>query len=154
MIEEIQLNIQEAHKHFSAHCFNKTWESIEKSDRQSDEENMDMLHTAIASVWHWSQREDVKAENLAVGYWQVSRVYCLLGQPHNARRYGMLSLKHSKDLSPFYRGYAYETLARAEMLNNNRVIMLTHLERANTMATQVESEEERQLLLKDLESIK
>ena len=115
---------------------------------------MEMLHTAIASLWHWSQREDATSEDLSAGYWQVSRVYCLIGQPNNARRYGLLSLKHAKDLSPFYKGYSYETLARAEMLNGNRVIMLTHLEKAREMLEQVEDDEKRQLLLKDLETIK
>ena len=113
-----------------------------------------MLHTAIASLWHWSQREDVTSQNLSVGHWQVSRVYCLLKQPHNARTYGLLALKHAQELSAFYRGYAYETLARAEMILNNRVIMLTHRERAQEMLAQVEDSEERALLAKDLESIR
>jgi hypothetical protein len=154
MADRPQFNIQDAHKYFSARCFNETWENIDKSNTRSTEDDMEMLHTAIASIWHWSQREDVTAENLSVGYWQVSRVYCLIGQPNNARRYGLLSLKHAKGLSPFYRGYSYETLARAEMLNGNRVIMLTHLQKAHEMLEQVEDEENRQLLSKDLETIK
>ena len=148
-----KFNIQQAHKYFSADCFNKTWDNMEKDGSRSNEENMEMLHTAIASLWHWSQREDVTDEQLSVGYWQVSRVYCLIGQPNNARRYGRLSLEHAKDLAPFFKGYAYETLARAEMLANKRYIMLTHLERARDMLTQIEEEDDRQLLEKDLETI-
>jgi len=154
MADQPQFNIQDAHTYFSTCCFNKTWENIDKADRRSDDEDMEMLHTAIASIWHWSQREDATAENLSVGFWQVSRVYCLIGQPNNARRYGLLSLKHASELPPFYRGYSYETLARAEMLIGNRVIMLTHLEKAHEMLEQVKDEEQRQLLLKDLETIK
>jgi hypothetical protein len=154
MADRPQFNIQDAHKYFSACCFNKTWENIDKENSRSVEENMEMLHTAIASIWHWSQQDGVTSENLSVGYWQVSRVYCLIGQPNNARRYGLLSLKHAKDLSPFYKGYSYETLARAEMITGNRVIMLVHLEKAREMLEQVEDEEKRQLLLKDLETIK
>ena len=154
MADKPQFNIQDAHKYFSITCFNKAWESIDKANCHSVEDEMEMLHMAISSVWHWSQREDVTPENLSVGYWQVSRVYCLIGQPNNARRYGFLSLKHAKDLPPFYRGYSYEALARAEMLNGNRVIMNTHLEKARVLIEQVEDEEEKQLLLKDLETIK
>ncbi|HEU0292692.1 MAG TPA: hypothetical protein VFR47_08140 [Anaerolineales bacterium] len=127
---------------------------MEKDGNRSTEENMTMLHTAVASLWHWTQREDVSPENLSVGYWQVSRVYCLLKQPHNARTYGLQALKYARELSAFYRGYAYETLARAEMIVNNRVIMKTHLEKAREMLAQVEGEEEKQLLAKDLESIR
>ena len=113
-----------------------------------------MLHTAIASLWHWSQREDVQPEQLSVGYWQVSRVYNLLKQPHNAKMYGMLSLKYAKDLKPFYKGYAYETLARAEMILNNRFIMNVHIDKAREMLEQIEDQEEMQLLAKDLETIR
>lgn len=146
-------DIQQAHKYFSADCFNKTWDNMDKDGNRSNEENMEMLHTAIASLWHWSQREDVTDENLSVGYWQISRVYCLIKQPNNARRYGRLSLEHAKELSPFFKGYAYEALARAEMLADKRYIMLTHLEKARDLLKQVEDEEDRQLLEKDLETI-
>jgi len=147
-------DIHEAHKYFSADCFNQTWDYIDKAGERSTEENMSMLHTAIASLWHWSQREDVKPEQLSVGYWQVSRVYNLLKQPHNAKMYGMLALKYAQDLKPFYKGYAYETLARAEMILNNRFIMHVHIEKAREMLEQIEDQEEMQLLAKDLEAIR
>ena len=146
-------DIHEAHQYFSAECFNQTWDYIDKGGERSMEENMSMLHTAIASLWHWSQREDVQSEQLSVGYWQVSRVYNLIQQPHNAKMYGMLSLKYAHDLKPFYKGYAYETLARAEMILNNRFIMNVHIEKAREMLEQIEDKEEKQLLLKDLETI-
>jgi len=153
MADKPQFNIQESHEYFSTCCFNKTWENMDKADHRSIEDDMEMLHTAIASVWHWSQREDVTPENLSIGYWQVSRVYCLISQPNNARRYGFLSLKYAEELPPFYRGYAYETLARAEMINGNRVIMLIHLDKAREMLEQIDDEEDRQALAKDLETI-
>lgn len=112
-----------------------------------------MLHTAIASLWHWTQRGDTTDENLSVGHWQVSRVYNLIKQPNNARTYGILSLKYAKDLSPFLQGYAYETLARSEMQAGNRVAMYYYLEKAREMAQQITDEEDRNLLLTDLESI-
>jgi hypothetical protein len=154
MAIEPKLDVKTAHQYFSVECFNKAWEYIEKTGKRSPEDEMAMLHTAIASLWHWTQREDVKPENLAVGYWQVSRVYNLIKQPNNARRYGLMSLKYAKALEPFFKAYAYETLARAEMLASNRVIMLVHLEKAHKMAELIEDEEDKQLLLKDLETIK
>ena len=115
---------------------------------------MAMLHTAIASLWHWSQRDDATAENFSVGYWQVSRVYNLIKQPNNARTYGLLALEYAKDLGAFLKGYAYETLARAEIGSGNRVAMYYYLEKAREMAEQIADEEDRQLLFKDLEAIK
>ena len=153
MVDTPIFDIQQAHKYFSIECFNKTWDNMEKNGTRTNEENMEMLHTAIASLWHWRQRDDVTHKNLSVGYWQVSRVYCLIGQPNNARRYGRLSLEHAKDLPAFFKGYAYETLARAEMLAKKRYIMLTHLEKAREALSQIEDMDEKRLLEKDLETI-
>jgi len=154
MADTPSFDVQQAHRHFSVDCFNKAWDYIDKDGNRSTEENMEMLHTAIASLWHWTQREDVTSKNLSIGYWQVSRVYCLLNQPINARRYGLLSMQHAKELSPFLKGYAYETLARAEMIADKRVIMKEYLEKAHEMLEQVDDEEDHQLLAKDLETIR
>jgi len=154
MADTPNFDIQQAHKHFSADCFNKTWDNMDKDGGRSTEENMEMLHTAIASLWHWTQREDVTPKNLSIGYWQVSRVYCLIKQPNNARRYGLLSLQYAKELSPFLKGYAYETLARAEMIANKRVIMKEYLAKAHEMLVQIEDEEDRKALVNDLETIR
>lgn len=153
MADPLPFDIVTAHKYFSAENFNKTWEFIEKSER-SEEENLAMLHTAIVSLWHWSQREDATPKNLSVGAWQVSRVFSLMGQSDNARSYGLLSLKHAESLEPFFKAYACESLARAEMIANNRVTMKYYLEKAHALAQEVMDEEDKQILLKDLETIK
>ena len=154
MADTPNFDIQQAHKYFSTDCFNKTWDNMDKDRNRSAEETMEMLHTAIASLWHWTQREDVTPKNLSIGYWQVSRVYCLVKQPNNARRYGLLALEYAKNLSPFLKGYAYETLARAEMIANNRVIMKVYLEKAREILVQINDEEDRQALAKDLDALK
>ncbi len=147
-------NLKEAHIYFSTELFGTTWEYIEQADQRSPEEDMTMLHNAIASLWHWTQREDVTAENLSVGYWQVSRVYNLIKQPNNARTYGLLALKYAEGLEPFFKAYAYETLARAEMQLGNRVNMLMYLEKAKELENLIDDEEDRVLLMKYLSSIK
>ena len=147
-------NLKEAHIYFSTELFGTTWEYIEQADQRSPEEDMTMLHNAIASLWHWTQREDVTVENLSVGYWQISRVYNLIKQPNNARNYGLLALKYAEGLGAFFKAYAYETLARAEMQSGNRVIMLVYLEKANEMAKLIDDEQDRLLLMKYLASIK
>jgi hypothetical protein len=103
MADTPTFDIHEAHKYFSIACFNKTWDYIDQDGNRSIEENMSMLHTAIASLWHWSQRVDVQPAQLSVGYWQVSRVYNLIQQPHNAKTYGMLALKYAEVSSLFTR---------------------------------------------------
>jgi hypothetical protein len=63
-----------------------------------------MLQTTMASLWHWSQRADVTPQNLSVGNWQAARVFALLGQAENARRYGETALRHAEDPAALLRG--------------------------------------------------
>lgn len=152
-VDKSSFDINQGHTYFSTEAYNYTWEFMEQADTRSPEEDLGMLHSAIASLWHWTQREDVSPANLAVGYWQVSRVFNLLQQPGNARIYGLLALKYAEDQDPFFKAYAYETLARAEMLEGNRTSMKDYLEKARAM-TKLIKEEYQHLLLRDLASIK
>ena len=74
-----------AHQFFSAHCFNSAWELIDKPER-TPEENEQIIQRTMASLWHWTQREDCTDQNLSIGYWQAARVYALAGEPDNARK--------------------------------------------------------------------
>ncbi len=150
-----QTDRQKIHQAFSAGCFNKCWSLIDKADRSpEDVENMILL--ANASLWHWKQRSDRKPRNLSIGYWQVSRVYALAGEVRLARRYGEKCLKVSVDnrLSPFYLGYAYEALARAEAVAGNTARASGHLSKARAQLAEVEDEEEKTLLAADLDALK
>ncbi len=68
----------EPHRYFSAQCFNRAWELIRRIDR-TELESEQMLLLAQASLWHWTQRPDCTPRNLSIGYWQLSRVFALLG---------------------------------------------------------------------------
>lgn len=146
-------DLQVTHRYFSATCFNKTWEFIDKNSR-TDADNMEMLQTTMASLWHWTQREDAKPQNLSVGNWQVSRIFALLGQADNARRYAETALKLSEGCEPFYVGFAYEALARAEMVAGGTIKMKEYLSAARSYLEKVEDSEDREVLESDLASIK
>lgn len=141
-----------AHRHFSAQCFNRTWELIDKPDR-SPANDEQMLLRAYASLWHWTQRPDCTSRNLSIGYWLLSRVHGLLRQSEQARHFGKLSLKHAEGESPFYRGYAYEALARAAHVAHDRSRTEYYLQAAQAQADLIENDEERQMLENDLKSL-
>lgn len=107
-----------------------------------------------ASLWHWTQRNDCTDRNLSIGYWQLSRVYALLGRAEDATLYGEKSLLHSVAEAPFYIGYAHEALARAAMVGGDSQRMNQHLREAREFASQVSDPEERAVLEKDLEAIR
>ncbi|HSB67199.1 MAG TPA: hypothetical protein VLD65_11515 [Anaerolineales bacterium] len=155
MAKKPGIDIQAAHKYFSAECFNRAWGWIDKPRRtKADEDNM--LQLSLASLWHWTQREDVSPTNFSIGYWQVSRVFALMRQSENARHYGELCLQASKEegVGAFYRGYAYEALARAEMVAGNEDEMEKHLIQAHQIAAELTDPEEKKMLLRDLAKIR
>jgi hypothetical protein len=155
MAKKADFDLQAAHKYFSAECFNRAWEFIDKPVRKKGEDES-MLQLSLASLWHWTQRKDCTPTNLSIGYWQVARVYALLRQADNARRFGKLCLEVSQgeDVPPFYRGYAYESLARAEMVSGNMDEMEKYLIQAHQIATALPDPEGKKMLLKDLASIR
>lgn len=144
-----------AHRFYSVECFNRAWDLIDKAVR-SPAEDEEMLRLSLASTWHWTQRPDCTSENLSVAYWQTARIHALLGQADNAKRYGRLCLEASKKVGVgrFFRGYAYEALARAAMIAGVRSDMEGYLAQARQEAAAVPDADERQLLLDDLATIR
>ena len=51
------LDLELAHEFFSAHCFNSTWELIDKTER-TEPENEQMIQCVMTSFWHWTRRSD------------------------------------------------------------------------------------------------
>ena len=143
-----------AHKYFSVEFFNKAWDYVDMPNRSIDEADK-MLHLSLASLWHWTQREDCTSTNLSIGYWQVSRVFALLRQAENARHYGELCLEASQKegVLPFYLGYAYEALARAELVAGNQDKMEGYLTHAQEVAAILPDPQEKKQLLSDLDTM-
>jgi hypothetical protein len=142
-----------AHRFFSADCFNKAWELIEKPDR-TPEEDEQMIRLSQVSIWHWSQREDCTSRNMSIGYWQASRIQALLGRADDARRYGRLCLQYSQQEPPLFLAYAYEALARAEQLARDEPLVEQYHAEALRLAEAVVDAEDRKFLLDDLNTIK
>ena len=154
MTQKPDFDLQSAHKYFSASSFNSAWDLIENSER-SDEQDREMLRLSFASLYHWTQREDVKDTNLSVAYWQISRIYALLNQAENARRYAELSLDKLDDAlaEPFLTAYAYEALARAAMVAGRTDLIYTYKAQAENLLEKIVSTQEREMIAADLETI-
>jgi hypothetical protein len=63
-----------------------------------------------------------------------------------------LALKFSQDLSPFFRGFAYEALARAEALTGSQAKVREYVALARGLAARVTEKDDRDSLLKNLDS--
>lgn len=155
MSDEPTFDLVSANRYFAAECFNSAWSMMDKSPRTHAEDEQ-MLLRAFASFFHWTQRPDCSSENRSISLWHISRVYALLNQPENALRYGEQCLAESQaaNLPPFYVGYAYEALSRAEMVAHHQARMQSYLALAHATAQQVTDAEDQQALLNDLETIR
>lgn len=136
----------------AAELFNGVWALLDKEVRSADEDDR-MLHMAHASRYHWGQ---VGAPvNLSRGEWQCSRVYATLGRAepalHHARR--VVELCELHDMGAFDFGCGYEALARACAVSGDLEAARQWTERALAAAAQVTDEEDRTILLGDLETI-
>ena len=112
-----------------------------------------MIATAQASLWHWIERADCTAQNLSIAYWQLARVYAVLGDAGEARRYGEACMGRSGESAPFYLAYAHEALARAASVAGDASTVERHLAEARTVAVRIAESAEREALEKDLATI-
>jgi len=146
---------QMVHRYFSAGCFNKCWALIDKKTRTPAEAE-EMLLLANASLWHWTQRDDCKPENLSVAYWQLARVYYLAGDAGAAGQFARRCVKVSVDgqLPAFYLGYGYEALANATLLAGEADAARENLGLAEAQLAKVADAESRKLLVADLDKLR
>lgn len=102
---------REFHRKTAARCFNQTWDYLEKKVRTKRDEQQ-MLQLAHASLYHWSLVGTPR--NMAVGDWQISRVYTALRQPYLSLLFAKSSLEIcKKEKLPEVLATAYEAVARA-----------------------------------------
>lgn len=140
------------HKKMAMDLFNLTWDLIEKKDRtESDDE--EMLYAANASRYHWSVVGTPL--NFARGEWQISRVYAILGRSEPALHHAKKSLRLCTDhqLGDFDLGFAYEAMARAYNIAGNSDEQESFLSLALQTAGKVEKEDNRNWLLKNINSV-
>ena len=98
--------------------FNACWDLIEKEDR-TPEEDLEMVHLAHASRWHWGNVGGRK--EFAIGEWQCSRVHALLGHGDSAYMHATRSAELSEEFPRpnFMIASATEALAFAEYIRGN-----------------------------------
>ncbi|NUR26062.1 MAG: tetratricopeptide repeat protein [Catenulispora sp.] len=143
---------QAAERQQAVDLFNGVWRLMEQEDRSREDDDR-MLHMAHASRYHWGQVGTVV--NVARGEWQVSRVYTVLGRGepalHHARR--VLDLCQANGIGDWDLAYAYEALARACAVAGDQEQARTWTEQALAAAEDIAEDDDRELLMSDLESV-
>ncbi len=140
------------HRKIAGELFNDTWTLLDQR-RRTREEDLEMVHAAHASRYHWGRAGGPLQES--IGEWQISRVYATLGRPEPAAYHGRQALRiaRANDLAPFYVAYAYEALARAASLAGARRERTAYLRQAERAGRSVRSADDRRMLTEDLATI-
>jgi hypothetical protein len=137
------------HRALAVGLFNHVWELLGTPDRTPAMDSQ-MVHAAHASRFHWSQVGG--PEQLAVGDWQCSRVYAVLGRAEPALHHARASLAICEEagLGDWVRAAAYEALARASAVAGNEVDKAEWLTRARQATAAIVDAEDREVIEADL----
>lgn len=135
--------------------FNAVWEMLDNPDRTPSQDDQ-MVHAAHASRWHWSQAGELAgAQQLAVGEWQCSRVYSVLGRGEPAVHHARASLAVCEEagLGDWVLAAAYEALTRASAAAGDAEGARAWLDRARTATAAIADPQDREVIDDDLASL-
>lgn len=132
--------------------FNRTWELLEMPDRTPAQDD-EMLHCAHASRYHWG--EVGNRQNLAIGEWQCSRVYAVLGRGEPCLWHARRCLDHAQGegIPVWCLASAQEAMARAYLVNGDLGTARDWVSKARATIEQEPNPEERQIIVQDLETL-
>ena len=132
--------------------FNLVWRYLEKPKRTSEDNDL-MINAAHASRYHWG--EVGSADNLAIGEWQISHVYAVLGRAEPALYHAQRALETCKhaDVKDFPLAYAYEALARAHALQGNADEARRCIALGKATGQRIKDAMDRDLFFKDIASV-
>lgn len=111
-----------AHRYFAIECNNAAWDWLESGHR-GDESAETTIHTAEASLYHWSQVGT--PVNVLRAAYLLANVYAAAGQPENARRWlhrcRDLLLTESSEVEDWDRAFVQDAEARCALAAGDTV---------------------------------
>ena len=143
---------EEQHRALAVGLFNHVWELLRTTDR-TPAMDAQMVHAAHASRFHWSQVGG--PEQLAVGDWQCSRVYAVLGRSEPALHHARASLAICQEagLGDWVVAAAYEALATASAVAGDQTARDQWMEKAREAVLAIADPEDRHVIEADLATI-
>lgn len=150
-MSEAQYTVEQAHLHFAKILNGRVWQLLESMQRTAEEDAL-MVHAAHACLYHWLQVGTVA--NHQRGLWLLSRVYGALGEKaialQYARRCLALTEAYPGEMADFDVAYAYEGIARALALNDDKAQALAYRQKAEEAGKTIADAEDRQIFEGDL----
>jgi len=140
------------HKQLAVRLFNTVWDLLLRDDRSADDDAM-MVHSAHASVLHWSVVGT--PVNLVRGEWQCSRVYAVLGRAEPALYHAVrcLALCERHGIGGFDLAASHEAMARASAAAGDNDGARRHAAQAASLAESIGDADERSVIEGDLRTL-
>jgi hypothetical protein len=136
-------------RRLASELFNHVWTLLDLEERTPALDD-EMIHAAHASRWHWGRVGG--PEQQAVGEWQCSRVYAVLGRgtsaAHHAQRCLELSVQDGVDA--FVEASAHEAMARALAVLGDVDGAVAERNLAYALAVALEDDDDRAVIESDL----
>lgn len=142
----------EQHRAMGKAYFNGTWDLMVRDDRSRADDDT-MIHMAHASRYHWGLAGT--PAHLARGEWLCSRVYATLGRAEPAAYHAqrVVDLCDENGIRDWDLAFGYEALARASAVAGDGAAARSYTEQALHASEEIAEDDDRDLLLTDLESI-
>lgn len=139
-------------KALAASLFNRVWELLEKGDRTPVDDD-EMVNAAHASRYLWTAIGN--AQNYAIGDWQISRVYSVLGRAEPAVFHARRCLDHAAkvDGQLWLLASAYEGLSRAYAVAGDRAAAVEWKAKAEQRLQEVEDADDREIVERDIATL-
>ena len=132
--------------------YNRVWELLDKADRSSTDDQ-ELVNAAHASRYHWTSIGTPR--HLAIGDWQISRVYATLERPEPAVHHARLCLDNARLVTdePWLVASAYEGLARAYAASGDRAAAVEWKDKAVAQLGLVTDADDREIVEQDIASL-
>jgi hypothetical protein len=140
------------HRQIAVDLFNHVWTLME-TPRRATAQDDEMLHAAHASRYHWGVVG--QPVNLERGEWQCSRVYSILGRGEPAIHHGQrcLEICQAEGIGDFDLAFAYEALARAQMVAGDSDAAARYLSQAAQAGDDIADQDDRRHFEDELASV-
>lgn len=132
--------------------FNHVWRLLDLPERSADEDDA-MVHAAHASRWHWGRVGG--PEQWAIGEWQCSRVYAVLGRADQSKFHAQrcLAICDQHGIDSFVPASGHEALARAFAVAGDFDSARAERNTAYALAVALDDDDDRAVIEADLATL-
>ena len=153
MSEEKKYSLDEAHRYFGVE-FNNAVFALEQVTDMGEDEKLEIVAAAHASLLHWQKFSGHKPANTQRGLYMIAKAYVKVEDKLKALEFAQkcydFCQEHKADMEDFDIAYSHEILARAGALNESKSLFQMHFDIVQKLIPSIAKEGDREWLEKDV----